>query len=173
MKAAAMNLVAIDPGVHHCGMAGFEGVTKKLAWATLVRAPDLPLGVEAWTAMAEEIVTTINFGGADVVIEFPRVYQGGKKQGADMDLLELAATVGAIATAVSLRGAYIRRVIPSDWKGQMDKSTSTARVLERLSPEEKSCIAACPASLLHNVHDAIGIGLWAVGRFEMKRVYAR
>jgi hypothetical protein len=55
---------------------------------------------------------------------------------------------------------------PSAWKGQVPKSVHHARILAALSYEEQSRIPKLPTSKLHNVLDAVALGLFHVGRVK-------
>lgn len=145
-------LYAIDPGVHQCGLAEFfEGRLQATGF----------LKTEAVTKLIPREVV----GGVRVVCEFPKVYQGGKQKGDPADLLELAFIVGRLDAHVP-----VQRVLPHEWKGQLDKKQTWIRALERLDEKEKKVVEGLKN---HNVRDAVAIGLWALGRFERKRVFAR
>ena len=166
--------MAIDPGVHHSGVAMFTD--NFLRCAFLCRpAKQVEIGPHAWTAMADAVQKSAAsrwFSPGRVVIEFPRAYQGGKQQANNDDLLELAGVVGAIVDrmwALTPNIAYFR---PSEWKGQLKKEQTTPRIIERLSVPEQAAIEHVGAKD-HNIYDAIGIGLYDIGRFERRMVYAR
>lgn len=174
-------LLAIDPGLRHCGCAVFYGNT--LISAMLVRNPEKSeRGPLAWMAAAlsvEKALADIGLnlsGGDEVVLEGQQVYQTsrlGGKMGADTnDLLELSGVCGALAMAYAGLGVVdFRRVMPAEWKGTTDKTICQLRVSKRLSDSEAMAIswpgkAGKDSSLAHNVYDAIAIGLWAVGRWR-------
>jgi hypothetical protein len=105
-------------------------------------------------------------------------------------LLSLAGVVGAVFGAAK-HGSF-HTVTPPEWKGNLDADAMISRIRGRLVGKEawrilypeKTC-AACRshtppfvpckvrACLAHNVFDAIGIGLWAVGRLEARKAVAR
>lgn len=162
-------LVAVDPGVHLLGVAMFtDGM---LEHAGLLQPDKKPAGPESWAAIASMFFFAFR-PPMEVVMEFPKVYQGSKQSGDPADMLELAAVDGAIVGAFCAHKLKVTRVFPSDWKGQMDKATAKPRILDRLSTAEKACIEDDGAKT-HNTIDAIGIGLHHLGRFERRRVYAR
>lgn len=160
-----MDLIAIDPGLRQCGVALFA--LGRLYRAFIVKGSTAPSGPGVWAAMAAA-VRPGGMGSPGLAIEFPKAYPGGRQAADPADLLELAAVIGAITQVYEPHG--VTRYFPREWKGQMDKVTCKARVVERLSQVE---LAAVERKNNHNVWDAVGIGLFHLGRFDRKRVYAR
>jgi hypothetical protein len=153
-----MQLVAIDPGLRVMGWAVFNH-HGALHAARLLRNPDnTGRGPATWARMAAQIPDD----GTDLAIEYPQIYRGGKAD--PSDLIELAGVVGACTVARDWAG--IRGFLPRAWKGQIPKDVHQKRILATLTPAEIEIVRAldCPASLAHNVLDAIGIGLHALGR---------
>jgi len=79
--------------------------------------------------------------------------------------------------AISARGAWFagrmapyifdyEAVTPRQWKGTVDGDIFLTRITKRLDERELGLLDTCGAidSLKHNVIDAIGLGLWKVGR---------
>lgn len=103
--------------------------------------------------------------GARVVLEKP-----GKQAGRNVkldDLLTLARRVGWLEVLALAAGARVECVLPITWKrGSIPKRIHHPRILARLTKDERALLLAvkCALSAQHNVIDAIGIGLWAVGR---------
>ena len=95
-----------------------------------------------------------------VVVELPQVY--GQRRTDAGDLVDLAVLVGRIEEV--LRGSRVIEVRPAAWKGQTPKDVVGRRVEGALSSMEWGRLAPCPASRRHNLLDAIGIGLWRLGR---------
>lgn len=172
-----MRLLALDPGLRGCGVAVFND--EVLAWAGYTRNPVKGDGLDAVVCMAravkDVVPVTRDVGGVTVVAERMQVYTAGKGKGDPNDLIPLAAIVGGIAamfcgTTPRTPSTWYK---PREWKSTMPKGDAfTARVLERLSEFERSAIHECGA-LSHNVYDAIGIGLFHLGRFTRRRVIAR
>jgi hypothetical protein len=132
------DLLAIDPGTHTGWAVFFD---KRLLACGLGDPP-----VE----------------GADrVVIEIPQVYPAHPVP--PNDLITLAFLAGRYAGRATCE---VSTVFPHQWKGNLSKEVCAARVRFRLSPEEKKVVdeLRVPAKQLHNVMDAIGIGLFALGR---------
>ena len=133
-------MICIDPGVKLCGGAVFRG--PELVWARYLPKELMPIALE------------------HLVIEMPRIYPGSGQQKGDLnDLLNLAAVVGWLEGQTDDSS----RVFPAAWKGQVPKKIMTARILSKLSPTELGCIEQIGAKT-HNTIDAVGIGLWKLGR---------
>lgn len=160
-------LLAIDPGLRGCGCAVFTEGSKALLWgAGYVRNPlEAGDGPGAWLNMASAVFAwseDIN----SVVIELPRVYQGAQQKGDPEDLIQLAALTGAISERLASAGGHIATVRPSEWKGQVPKDIMNMRILSKLSVEELAVIKHVGKTKDHNVIDAIGIGMFHLGRLR-------
>lgn len=156
-----MRLIAFDPGLHHVG------------WALLdpeLRACGLmPLG-ESFDACRAILAATTFLDAHVAAVELPRVYQRGRAD--PDDLVRLAFVAGMLAQ----KYPSSRIVRPHDWKGNVPKVAPKGwagyiihrRTLEILSIAEQGIyleeLDRIPASLRHNVCDAVGLGLWAVKR---------
>jgi hypothetical protein len=143
-------LYALDPG--ECtGHAWFrEGV---LQWAGVVSLSDPVLGRPD-----------------RLVIEIPNAHESKGKERSKRDpqaIITLAITCGQWIRHVSAPDTV--RVFPSVWKGQVPKAVHNQRVLACLTPDERQLIPALAASKLHNVIDAVGLGLFNLGRMVRGR----
>lgn len=137
----AIELLTIDPGVHKSAVAlwNFDG--------RLIFADDLK----------NDAVFRLIRGVAEarVVVETPVKYPTKRKQHKDVgDLLEVAEQMKK--TALRSLG-----VSPSAWKGQVPKKIHGRRILEALEDTEKKSALSIDN---HNTIDAIGLGLWVLGR---------
>ncbi len=136
-------MICIDPGVRACGLAFFSS-DKELIYARYVLVSELRDQV----------------ANSPLLIEMPRIYPGSAQQKGDLnDLLDLAAVVGYCEALFGVG----ERVFPARWKGQVPKKIMTARIISKLTPDELSRIARVGAKD-HNTIDAVGIGLWKLGR---------
>jgi Holliday junction resolvasome RuvABC endonuclease subunit len=161
-------VIAIDPGLRHCGVACFKD--GKLAGASLVLSPCTEeRGPVAWRAMADAVHTFYPCRGHVLVIEGQKVYPGALAVGDPADLLELAGVCGAI---VQTDLVNVHRYFPYEWKGQVPKAKKGGKYIieERVRRvldigEMPKVPWAMPDSKRHNVIDAIGIGLKMLGRF--------
>ena len=162
-------MICVDPGLRGCGVAEF--VEGNLTRAAYVKNPrEYGRGYEAHRTMSRAVWNWIGSGAFErVIIEFPRIYPGSAQQKGDLnDLLDIAGVGGAIADACL---TSVEAVIPSDWKGQVPKDVMTARISKAILQNERAGIEKCPASLMHNVLDAVGIGMWKLGRINQKVIH--
>ena len=146
MKTYAQGpLVAVDPGVHACGVAEFFGGV--LIHAGLTDAP------------------VVYQGTGCVVCEIPE--QRGRTTNIRMsDLIELAVAAGRMTGAVPTD--RVEYVTPSRWKGQLPKKIQHARMLACLYPPEIETLAMgvepTESCLRHNIYDAVCLGLVTLER---------
>jgi len=152
-----MRLIAIDPGAK-TGWALFQD-------STLIRCGTVP------SSRLHELPD------ADAcVVEFPRARRRHPRPD---DLLKLAAIAAEccarysppvpIAAWVGTVQTQPRptKVFPETWKGQLPKDVCWKRVRACLWAQELAVVDA-PLGMGrfdHNARDAIGIGLWYLGRF--------
>lgn len=103
-----------------------------------------------------------------LAIELPQVYERGhqteRKRGTDPnDLIQLAAVVGTLCHVFESAAAQIV-YLPAEWKGQVPKEIMHERARKRLSAEEMTRLPILAKSTLHNVLDAVSIGLVVLER---------
>lgn len=113
---------------------------------------------------------------ATVVVERPCIYPGRRQKARPRDIITLALTAGQIAGVLMARGLEVRYVEPAEWKGgAIGKEVSHARIKRRLTEDEHAVLEAAIATGGYrgkrmaptrqlDLLDAIGIGLWAIGR---------
>jgi len=101
-----------------------------------------------------------------VVFERPVVYP--KSKAPPMDILALYGAVTAMATVVDMRFVRAEFVEPRKWKGNVPKAVFGKRIESRLTPKEQKLaqLDRFPKTQRHDVVDAIGIGLWWLGRMR-------
>lgn len=165
-----MRLVAVDPGLRGCGVAVFYAGL--LTWASYVRSPEkTKRGGAAWIAMGGAVAEAlgrklgpINYPGSVGYVEYPQQYDGAGHTADRGDISELTAVAGGLALVLRGYCAEVRTPKPREWKGQTPKEIHVARTARKLSAAEMATLEPCPESLRHNVLDAVGIGLWALGR---------
>lgn len=93
----------------------------------------------------------------DLAVELPQIYARSKSKGDPNDLIAVAGVVGALD---ALAPHHTTVYLPSEWKGQVPKSVMTTRTTSKLEKTElERIITPRRASLMHNVWDAIGIGI--------------
>ena len=160
-------IVSIDPGIHGCGLAVFAQSTLLGAeYVSGIGCQMHPL-LEIVDGIERSLNSIMNqIGTIDtIVIETPQVYQTAHQKGDQRDLVDLAIVVGGILAVSRSTANAALLVRPAEWKGQLPKDVSAKRVISILGEDERSAIELPTASrLYHNVLDAIGIGLWRLGR---------
>ncbi len=151
-----MTLVSIDPGKHMFGWAAFED--GHLYRCGLVKGDDFQEMMQTFDirSVAMSVPTQI-------VVEVPQVYQQRMWKGDPNDLIDVAIVAGAVAARFRCETIFIR---PRKWKGTRPKKVCNKLTLDTLDPNEMGVYQWIDvlASLRHNVLDAIGIGLWRLGR---------
>lgn len=166
-------IVSIDPGLNHVAIA-LWGDRGGLLHASLVRNPDArdkkKPRPEIWDAAASAVVRKLStiarfnaelHSSVGIVVEVPKVRQRGSGKGDPNDLIDVAGVAAACVTKIkSTFGAYTAWApLPEEWKGQLPKEVSEQRVGEKLSTAELQTIETPPPGLMHNVIDAIHLGL--------------
>ncbi len=180
-------LLTIDPGTRVAGCALF--LDERLISAGLARneskdgsgpreCADMAQAIVNWT---EAQISMASPG--QVVVEWPQIYsRGAGKSKADPNLLLPLVGVDC-ALAALLPHAEVAHYTPHEWKQNIKKPLNasgeveyiiTKRVKARLTPGESKCVD-WTKSVKHSwdVADAIGIGLWHLGRFDRVRTFAR
>lgn len=145
---------SIDPGGPCLGWAQwYDG--------TLVRCGLSRSSAKTWQDRALDHRAWLKLHGAYldpaglVLTECMRV-RGGRNAGNPQILVELNGIAGHVGN---------QWVEPSVWKGRLPKEVHQPRIMLTLTPEERLIVEAVkPASLAHNAVDAVGIGLFHLGR---------
>lgn len=143
-------MISIDPGKHACGVAWWQG--NKLVRAAYV-------GMSEFTEdIKRPFLTT------DVWVE--RQYLT-KKHKRPMDIVDLSFAAGKAAAwaTCGVSMCDIHEILPIRWKGNVPKEIMIPRILAKLSPEEVARIERV-GNKDHNTIDAIGIGLYGLGRMQ-------
>lgn len=148
-----MRVLSIDPGVNGCGVAMFSDNVLKAAAYVPGDLKTMAGNVYGWQGDPEILV-----------VEKPQVYREAKLKGDPNDLIDLAIVVGTLAER--FHDAGLALYLPRTWKGQVPKVVMRQRIANRLSHEEFFSPVLPSASLSHNVWDAIGIGLFHLGRLK-------
>lgn len=177
------DLVALDPGVRSPGIALFRAgilvAAKRLKGCT--RTKDQP-GAR-WLRVAHIAAawcTTVKAYPRTLVYEKPQIYGVGKSEVDPNDLIGLvgigSAFAGILAMGMAAQDVALEVVTPEpdEWtmgtkkntEGDPFDCTRARAIFSRLSPEEAELV---PAS--HDALDAVGLGLFATGRFRPRRVF--
>lgn len=178
------DLLAVDPSIVSPGVALFrDGVLHAVA---RIRVPHFPrLNVAERSLATADAIAEIctSWGGQPntVAFEWPQIYTAAKSKGDPNDLIAMAAVDGALTAVLHLacimRGVQLRVLCykPAEWIGQLPKATRgkasasprAQRIYSRLTPAE---LALVPDQ--HDAIDSVGIGLHALGRLGVRRVYS-
>lgn len=134
-------MITVDPGVDY------------FAWARWYDRTLTACGV--WRAGA---AWPVNVDGR-VIVEVP----DRRWRGTERDVMDLAAAAGFYAGRLSTGGAGHTFVTPQAWKGQVPKTIHHTRIRAALGDAEVAHLPRAKGELVH-VLDAVGIGLWALGR---------
>lgn len=166
-------LVSIDPGLNHVAFAAWSDAGTLLE-AGLARNPSARNKAlqrpEIWSAAASAVVRrvmAIETAGLDpqgtiaIVVEIPTIRQRGSGKGDPNDLIDVAGVAASCVQCFkSTAGAWCAWApLPEQWKGQLPKEVSANRALGKLTEAEKLRIEKVNPGLLHNVYDAIHLGL--------------
>ena len=174
-------VLAIDPGIRSPGAALFAD--RQLVAATRIKVP-AAVHVRALGDRVMTVAKLINGwyqalcwskGGGithELVYEWPQIYRTSRSKGDPNALLKTLAVGVAASALVMADRNYTPN--PDEWAGQTKKSTTGdpwesqrgQMIARRLTDAEKALV---PRS--HDALDAVGLGLWRVGRFEPIRVY--
>lgn len=174
-----MSLLAIDPSIRSSGVALFEGgclrasnviklSTRGDAGARCMRMANEIL---IWTASHElECPRTL-------VLEWPQIYRSVKSKGDPNDLIGLAGVSMAVAGLLHYslmsndeKVLEIKTFKPSEWIGQTPKSARVERLRGRFSEKELHIFNSTRSS--HDAVDAMGIGMFSLGRFDRRRIFS-
>ena len=147
------DLLAVDASTRATGWATYAG--QELTACNLIRAKNVLDMIEAVRNRLPH--------GLPGVLELPQVYRQRQQKGDPNDLIGVAAVAGACAMICT---PPIRLVLPREWKGTVPKHIDNARTLRTLTRAELRIVEACecPDHLMDNVLDAVGLGLWHLGR---------
>lgn len=151
-------IATIDPGLSACGVALWDD--DRIVHATLVKSKCktkvlservfwLSAAVKRYLELRPDSFAPVT----TAIIELPQTYGGRAAKGDTNDLIHLALVVGALIAAVPT----VHLVPPSAWKKNVPKEIMTARILGKLTDDEKSKVEFLSN---HNTLDAIGLGLW-------------
>ena len=147
-------MLSIDPG------------TKDMGWALWTDEKLTDCGI----ARAKDWITTVRMlpdvNPERLYIEDQQIYRSSNINA--HSLIAVARVVGAVVMRFSdsptLREVHI--IKPREWKGQVPKDICNKRTIARLSDAERTILTkkSYRKTILHNLLDAVGIGLWALGR---------
>jgi hypothetical protein len=148
-------VIAIDPG-RATGWAAFvDGQVREAGVFDGDKGVPFQLARWASSSLAAE------GGGTPLQVVAERPHQG-KGRASTGDLVTLAVRLGCILGQLGLQLRTVEIVEPAQWKGSVDKKIHQPRILAALLAPERALLG--DALKDHNAVDAIGLGLWKVGR---------
>lgn len=151
------HVLAIDPGIRCTGVAYFRYSNLERLDAFSTKAKD-DLGKRV-AFISKKIKETFENTIFDlVVIEYPEIYRHTKQDIDYEDILAVTLVAGAVLGSVVSKEWRLPK--PKQWKGQVPKNIHNDRVLNRLYEHERGW----PELSNHNAIDAVGLGLWGLGR---------
>lgn len=159
-----MNLLILDPG-NLTGWACFTD--EKLVAAGTVKKADAFVGGCGGDRASVRYAWAYQHWRPDLVlIEVPRWYPHDHSD--VNDLLDLSVYVGELKRFYEAMGCVVERVWPRTWKGNVPKEITNRRTLAALSPGELELLPRRPRAKDHdhNMLDAVGLGLWKLGRLR-------
>jgi hypothetical protein len=167
-------LLAIDPGarypksgVPYAGAAYFQW--GELVWAGLVKAQGVAAPFARPNQLVQRVCDTASIPRTKkdagepltvLAVEVPRVYVNGAAR--PEDIVQLAVVAGAFVGGVDAEFYSLPR--PSEWKGTIDGKILCTRVLNIASVAERLIVARAEGGNTTHVQDALGLGLWVLGR---------
>lgn len=88
------------------------------------------------------------------------------------DIVRLAQTAGRCRERLGWQRTTL--IPPRKWKGTLDKDAMHVRIVRALDEDERrvyfAAADAVAESYRHNIADAIGIGLWKLGRLTHEKL---
>lgn len=165
-------IIAIDPGSKGCGVAVL--VNGELQKAYYYKAREDFIWVEGTDQLGD-------LSSVVVFLEKPQVYKkrgigSSALKGDPNDLVTISVEGGLLAgrfleqARTSNFGApprcSLETFVPATWKKQLPKEVMQERLKKILTETELKRIEKTTAPLMHNVWDAVGIGLWGAKRFH-------
>lgn len=147
---ATETLIAIDPG-QATGYALFSGARLVLCGTFACLVDVIPSSVRHHARYAQ------------VVCEMP-VDRKADRVNPD-DIITLAYRLGLVIGDLRSLGCLwpVRTVTPVRWKGQTPKDVVHNRIRDLVSSPERNVTRGAD----HNALDAVGIGLWSLGRYGL------
>ncbi len=164
-----MKLIAVDPGLRACGVAVFDD--GKLSDAMLLEnAYPGDERTRLWTGMYDAFQRRFPEGVYffdDIVVEKPQIYDRSPNKN---NLVDLSIIAGAAALALYGRNGYgIVDYWPHEWKGNVDKKVMTERIRGWMSLDELAVLPTLPKAKIHNVIDAVGLGIHRLSVLGLRR----
>ena len=151
-------LMAIDPGVI-TGVALFEGTELSAVDLLNTKKIDYLSCLDSFMQKTDALV-----------IEKPQIYDRKHWKGDPNNLIVLAMLVGEYTCLAKRLHIPVYRFFPRQWKGQRSKTADHIHTKRMLTDKELIIINSAKSrtqkSYFHNIMDAVGIGLYSLGRYQ-------
>lgn len=145
-------MLAVDPGLRHCGVALFDGRGMLVGAWDVVRAKvgDYDRDADAWARTAravwESVPEEYRDAITDVVVEMMEIREETAPRYQVDDLMQLVGVAGAIigrfpdavARAVRPTTMHSRHAVIKGWKGSIPKPKHHLKLLRNLSEAEQA-----------------------------------
>lgn len=160
-------LLSVDPGLRGTGLAYFPDERLAPTWTRVIPAAPGKTWIERSQRMAAAVfmayteeVAVVHQSKIRFVCEMMEMHGGARSQmmWKAGDFQHTLVFIGMLCAEFA--SAEIDLVPPSTWKGQLPKSVAERRIRKLLG--EKTCHRL---GIHTHAWDAVGIGLWARGRF--------
>lgn len=172
-------LLAVDPGVDNPAFAYFVDAILVIARRVAIPESLAALGpVDRCEQIARRICAAVAGPADALVIEQPQFYRASRSKGDPNKLALLVLVNGAVAALarqtwgsnISVDSPY-----PAQWAGQIPKSTKKGEAWKsprgRLIRGQISHAEFIVCENNHDSVDAVGLGLWKLGRLFPASVY--
>lgn len=150
------DLISIDPGVKALGAAVWSGGRLKRALCSVA-----PHGLHLGGCVEWHIASLHEYLPREVALEVMQE----RRMVPSQDLMDVNVVGGIVAGTLSTR---VVLCTSQSWKGGTPKSVNHARTRAQLDDGETKILAAalasCPKRHHKEILDAVGIGLWSLGR---------
>jgi hypothetical protein len=176
-------LLFVDPGTNCPGVAIFDGERKRLFAARYFEGSGFHDDIPRVAELASEVATWVAPHGpfSRVGFEWPQIYRAGFNSNRLLPLALFAGALTAFLWPYITPDCEFPLVRTAQWKGQKKKKVTARMVLDRFEPGELDAMeeaAEFMRDLLdaeskdrdlrhptNNTMDAIGIGMFMLGRF--------
>lgn len=162
-------LVSIDPGYKDCGVAIFRGGELDHCHHVVCKTTGMVEAIqftETARCVVDYVMNAIDCSTFDLIIEYPQQY--ARSPAPRESVQRLVGVVGSLVSQFQSKtgglGLRVTTYKPREWKGQVPKDVMFRRITSKLSGDEIDRIPPLSKTRLSHVYDAVGIGLYHLGR---------
>ncbi len=183
------HLISVDPSIRSAGVAWFQDRELTGAIRVCEELSQDNTGIRC-LRMAGAIFKFTSLNTADLAFEWPQIYRAVKSKGDPNDLIGIAGVGSALAGLMAGRALLggLSTPTPAEWIGQLPKTCQLCKGKRKRTCRCKGSSWATPRGMRirsrltaaelalipdqNDVIDAVGIGLYALGRLDPARVFA-